>query len=68
MIGVGNRLARHLPGRVPTKLVFINQQSHQLSHRDRGVRVIQLDCVFFVEVLRPPTPNLVDAEQILQGA
>ena len=67
MIGVGNRLARHLPGRVPTKLVFIYQQSHQLSNRDRGVCVIQLDGVFFMEVFRPATPGLVDAEQILQG-
>ena len=67
MIGIGNRVARHLPGGVPVKLMFIYQQAHQLSNRDRGVCVIQLDGVFFVEVFRPATPNLVDAEQILQG-
>ncbi len=49
VIGVGEGVLRDVPGGVPVELVFINEQSHQLRHGQRRVRVVQLHGPFLVK-------------------
>src|SRR6516164_7445661 len=67
MICVGDCARGDIPGGVPAKLVFVNQQAHQLSYGDCRMRVIKLHGKLFMEVFRPPPSRPVHAEHILKG-
>ena len=43
MIGVRQSLLCKVPGLVPTEVRFVEQNPHQLRHRHRRVRVVELD-------------------------
>ena len=43
MAGVGKRLARDIPGLLPTQLMIVDQQPHQFGNRHDGMRIIQLN-------------------------
>ncbi len=66
MIGVGNRAARDGPCFLPGDAVLVHQKAHQLSHRDGGMRVVQLDRYTLGQ--RMDAAGLADlsAQQVLQ--
>ncbi|MNV28761.1 hypothetical protein D3C71_1199620 [compost metagenome] len=43
VVGVGKRVDRDLPRRVPGHVIHVDQLTHQLGHRDRGMGVVELD-------------------------
>ena len=43
VVRVGERAPREVPGLVPAELRLVEQDAHQLGHRERRVRVVQLD-------------------------
>jgi hypothetical protein len=51
VVRVGDRSRGDRPGRVPAQAVHVEEQAHQLGHRERGVRVVELDRVLVGEVL-----------------
>ena len=66
MVRVGDRATGYIPGAVPAKFVFVNQQAHQLGYRDCGMRVVQLDRNLFVEVFRLTARRPVHPEHVLK--
>ena len=44
MIRVVQRRGGNLPGVCPRKVMLIHQDAHQLRNRDRGMRIVELDC------------------------
>ena len=49
MIGITAGVGRHMPGFLPSQTVLIDQKPHQLCHRHRRMRVIQLKDIFFMK-------------------
>src|SRR5262245_35449756 len=43
VIRIGERIARDLPGGVPIQKVFVQQQAHQLGHRNCRVGIVELN-------------------------
>jgi hypothetical protein len=43
VVGVGERALGQVPGDVPAEPLVIDQDAHQLGHRQSGVRVVHLD-------------------------
>ncbi len=43
VIRIAERARRQVPGLVPFQPRFVQQNAHQLGHRERGVRVVQLN-------------------------
>ena len=43
VIGVGQRPLRQIPGLLPAKMRLVEQDPHQLRHRHRRMRVVELD-------------------------
>ena len=68
MVGVGEGVPRHVPGRVPVHLVFIHQQAHHLGHGNGRMRVVELDGPFLVELVQRAFQQQVDADHVLQRA
>src|SRR6516165_5977863 len=67
MICVGDRATGDMPGAIPPKPVFVDQQAHQFSYGDCRMRVVKLDRELLVEVFRLTSSYPMHAEHILQG-
>ena len=50
VVGVGEGLRDHVPGILPTHVVLIKQQAHELRDGQHRVGVVQLDAIIFAEV------------------
>ncbi len=44
VVRVAQRSARQVPGLIPSQLRVVEQNPHQLRHRDRRMRIVELDC------------------------
>ena len=66
MIGIGKGMTGNVPGSVPVKLVFVDEDSHQFRHGNRRVRVVKLDGKFFVKLVEPASQQQMHANHILQ--
>ena len=52
VVRVGDGMGRDVPRRVPVKPRVVHQDAHELWNDERGMRVVDLDDVLFVEVHR----------------
>ena len=50
VVGVGEGLRDHFPGVLPTHVVLVEQQAHELRDGQHRVGVVQLDAIIFAEV------------------
>ena len=68
MVRIRERIPCDFPGSVPLQKVFVQQQPHQLGHGNRGMRVVQLNDKFLLQ-LRYVGGTLTDNSNcVLQGA
>ncbi len=66
MVRVRERAGRDRPGIFPVHAVLIDQQPHQLGHRDRGMSVVELDREFLVKARQRDLLHAQDAHHVLQ--
>ena len=50
VVGVGEGLRDYVPGILPTHVVLVEQQAHELRDGQHRVGVVQLDAIIFAEV------------------
>ena len=50
VVGVGEGFCDHVPGVLPTHVVLVEQQAHELWDGQHWVSVVQLDAIIFAEV------------------
>ena len=68
VVRVRERLPRHVPRRVPVHQVLVDEEPHQLGHRDRRVRVVELRHEMLVEPLERIADAQVQPQHVLQRA
>ena len=57
----------NLPGGFPLKLVDVEQQTHQLSHPNGRVGIVELNSGKFSQVIQAPVVAQVQADDVLEG-
>ncbi len=68
VIRVRKRFGGDPPSVLPAHRVLVEQEPHQLGYGERRMGVVQLDGKSFMQILGPPSAQLVQPQQILQGA
>ena len=67
VVGVGQGIAGDLPGLIPTVVVLVQQQTHQLGHAQSGVGVIDVDGHLVGQVVQTAIGLQVLAQNGLEG-
>ena len=68
MVRVSHRLARHVPCRLPVHAIFIDEEAHELCDRKRGMRIVELNRIFLVEMRGIGRRLEGDAHHVLKRA
>lgn len=68
VVRIGEGPLRDRPGLLPVHAVLVHQQPHELRHRHRRMRVVELDRELLVEVRLAGGLLQVDADHVLQRA
>ena len=68
MVGVGEGAAGDAPGHLPLKVFVVDQQAHQLGHRDCRVGVVELHRPVVGEVGDGETASIQVADHVLERA
>ena len=67
MVGVAHDLRHDVPGVIPLELLLVDEDAHELGDDERGVRVVDLNDILFVEVRRRTVDLDVLAHNGLHG-
>ena len=67
VVRIGNGMGGDVPRRIPVEARIVHQNAHQLGNHKRRVRVVDLDHILFVEVLRRTVDLDVLAHNGLHG-
>ncbi len=68
VVGVSKGGLRHPPRILPSHLVLIHQQTHQLRNANRRMRIVQLHSPFLVELCKRFPQRQVQPHHVLQRA
>ena len=66
VVGVAEDAAAQRPGAVPVQSVLVHQQAHQFRHRQRRMRVVEVDCHLVGQRIEAAVAAQVTAQQVLQ--
>ena len=65
MVGIRKNLTGHVKRVIPTKLVMINQQTHQLWDRQHRMRIIEVDSDFIGQIIVCAVQLIMTAQDVL---
>ncbi len=68
VVRVAHRRLRDLPGLLPREVALVDEDAHQLRHRERGMGVVQLDGDLVREGVEAPVIALVARDDVPERA
>ena len=68
MVGIRDGAPREIPRAIPRKILLVDEDPHQLGHRERRVRVVELDRDLVGEVVDLPLAMAEAAQDVADRA